>query len=253
MSKYDYNYGEETPKPKQKAASADAGLDIEIWDVLSALTLLFTVFLVFYFAAVFISPGAAYNVLKPRQFKITPTVTPTPLPLTLPPTWTPTVTPVLSETPTLFPTFTPIPTATPFSLIPPTKTPTVTKTPKAPYAITFEGIKSSIIHPEFGCDWQAVGGTIVDANNADMIGMIINLTGYYNGKALNELTVSGVAPAYGKSGFEFYLGNQPVSLKGQLYLQLLDQAGSPLSQRAPIDVYADCGQNLTLVRFVKNP
>jgi hypothetical protein len=257
MSKYDYNYGEE-PEPKKKTAAAPVkktggGMNVEIWDILSVVTLLFTGCLVAYFAAVFITPNASYNPLIPKSFKITPSVTPTAVPYTLPATWTPTPSPAVTAPATLFPTFTALPSATPFSLIPPTKTVQPSKTPKAPYTASFEGIKSTIIHPEFSCDWQAIGGTIVDANSADMIGMIINLTGIYDGRMMNELTVSGIAPAYGKSGFEFTLGKTPLSAKGQLFLQLLDQANVPLSTPIAIDVFSDCSQNLTLVRFVKNP
>jgi hypothetical protein len=256
MSKYDYNYGEE-PEPKKKPAAASApaqSLNIEIWDVLSVVTLLLTACLVVYFVAVFISPYAAYNVLPPkptatRFITATPTITP----IQLEATWTPTPPPVMTGSATFLPTFTALPSATSFSLIPPTKTPIPSKTPKAPYSVSFEGIKSTIIHPEFGCDWQAIGGTIVDVNNADMLFTTIVLTGYYNGKTMYELTFSNTAPAYGKSGFEFVLGDTPVASKGQLFLQLLDQNSVPLSSSVPIDTYSDCSQNLTLVRFVKNP
>jgi hypothetical protein len=86
-----------------------------------------------------------------------------------------------------------------------------------------------------------------------MIGMIVSLTGFYDGKSKNDPTISGIAPAYGKSGFEFFLGDKPISSKGLLVLQLLDQNSVPLSDLVRIDTYSDCSQNLTLVRFVKNP
>ncbi len=248
MSKYDYDDAP-PPAPKKQAASS-----FEVWDALSILTLLFTVVLIFYFVAVFRSPTAGYNFLKPKpkvnSFAL-PTLTATQIQLDA--TWTPTLTPEVTAISTLLPTFTLIPTSTPFSLLPPTKTPTITNTPKAPYTASFEGIKSTIIHPEFGCDWQAIGGTIVDANNADMLGMVISLTGFYDGKAKNELTVSGIAPAYGKSGFEFFLSEKPITSKGDLFLQLLDQNSVPASSPVLLDTFSDCSQNLTLVRFVKSP
>jgi hypothetical protein len=249
MSKYDYNYTD-APAPKKKPGSASK---IEIWDILSVATLLFTACLVLYFAAIFISPNAAYNFLKPKP-KVDPfaTATPTITPIQLDATWTPTSLPDVTETPTLLPTFTLEPSPTPFSLLPPTKTPTPTKTPRAAFSASFEGIKSTIIHPEFGCNWQAIGGTVVDANNADMLRMTIRLVGFYDGKAKNELTVSSIAPAYGVSGFEFFLGDKPIDSKDQLYLQLLDQNGVPQSDNLYVDTYSDCSQNLTLVRFVKN-
>jgi hypothetical protein len=66
-------------------------------------------------------------------------------------------------------------------------------------------------------------------------------------------TVSGIAPAYGKSGYEFFLGTVPIGSRGQLYLQIVDQAGLPLSDNIYIDTYNDCSKNLVLVRFKKNP
>jgi hypothetical protein len=93
----------------------------------------------------------------------------------------------------------------------------------------------------------------VDASNADMLRMTIRLEGKYNGKSKTELTVSSIAPAYGKSGYEFFLGTTPIASKGELKLQLLDQAGLPLSDVISIDTFNDCSKNLVLVRFKKNP
>jgi hypothetical protein len=246
MSKYDEN--SRKPAPKKQTSS------LEIWDVLSVAMLLLTLCLVLYFAAIFISPTASYNPLKPKP-RIDPLAPPTPTitPIQLEPTWTPTATPETTATATLLPTLTMIPSPTPFSMLPPTKTAEPTQAPKIPYSATIKAIDSTIIHPELGCKWQAIGGTVVDANNADMIGMTIRLVGFYGGKAKNELTVSSIAPAYGKSGFEFPLGTTPLSSKGELYLQLLDQAGATLSDNVYIDLYDDCERNLILVRFVKNP
>ncbi len=93
----------------------------------------------------------------------------------------------------------------------------------------------------------------MDANNADMLRMTIRLVGFYNNKTKNELTVSSIAPPYGQSGYKFSLGTVPISSKGQLYIQILDQAGLPLSDNIYIDTFNDCSKNLVLVRFKKNP
>jgi hypothetical protein len=98
-----------------------------------------------------------------------------------------------------------------------------------------------------------VGGTIVDANNADMLRITVRLVGFYNNKSKNELTVSSIAPAYGKSGYEFFLGTVPISSDGLLYIQILDQAGLPLSDNVYINTFNECSKNLALVRFKKNP
>jgi len=249
MSNYDYD---DTPAPKKRAK-------LEIWDMLSIATLFFTLCIGLYFAAVFFMPNSALIPFPPSGSGQNAFPTPTITQIQPESTWTATLPALLTETPTLLPTFTLEPTATPFSLVPPTKTstptkaPTPTSTPKAPFKGSFKGIDSTIIHPELGCSWQGIGGTVVDANNADMLRMTIRLVGTYNGKSKNELTVSSIAPAYGKSGFEFFLGNTPITSKGELYLQLLDQAGLPLSDNLYIDLSKDCSKNLVLVRFVKNP
>jgi hypothetical protein len=97
-----------------------------------------------------------------------------------------------------------------------------------------------------------VGGSVVDANNSDIIGMVIRISGKYNGKTVSMTTVSGVSPDYGKSGFEFVLGTVPIASSDDLYLQLLDQAGLPLADNVYIDTFNDCKKNLVLVRFKKN-
>lgn len=243
MSKYDYD---DSPPPPAKTS-----MRLDIWDMLSILVLLITLCIGGYFAAVFASPDASYNFLNPvRNQPPTPTITQ----IQPPPTWTstplgPTETPTL----TLVPTFTLEPSPTLVSLITPSITPTPTKTPKAAFSANVTYIDSTIIHPEAGCNWQGVAGTILDASNADMLGIAVRLTGFYNSKTKNELTVSGITPAYGKSGFEFFLGTVPISSDGLLSIQILDQAGLPLSGNITLNTFGDCSKNLALVKFKKNP
>jgi hypothetical protein len=246
MSKSTYSY-EETPAPQKKRSTP------EIWDVLSIVTLILTVCIGAYFVMIFLSPQSAFNPFKPGPINPYALPTATITPIQLDATWTVTPSPVVSKTPTLFPTYTLEPSATPFSLVTPSITFTPTATPKAPFSATVTYIASTIIHPEADCDWQGIGGTVVDASNADMLRMTISLSGRYNGKTKNELTVSSIAPAYGKSGWEFFLGTVPIASKGELYLQLLDQAGLPLSSKIYVDTYNDCSKNLVLVRLKKNP
>lgn len=242
MSKYDY-------EDYSSGGSAPSRLDI--WDMLSILTIVMILCIGAYSVAIYVTPNAAYNLLAPsRNQPPTPTITQ----LQPPATWTFTPPgPTETATLTLVPTFTLEPSATLVSLITPSDTPTPTQTPKAPFGATVTYIDSTIIHPEAACNWQGVAGTILDASNADMLGIAVRLTGFYNGKSKNELTVSGIAPAYGKSGFEFFLGTVPVPSDGLLTIQILDQAGLPLSGNITINTYGDCSKNLVLVKFKKNP
>lgn len=225
---------------------------LSIWDLFSVLVLLATLGIGAYFVFLFVNPATALNPLQPRI--PTPFLFPTGTitPIQLGSTWTPTFINV-TDTPTLAPTITLQPSATSFSLVPPTKTPAPTATPKAPYNVNVTAIESTIIHPESGCAWFGIGGTVVDANNAPMIYMTLRLVGTVNGKPINTLTVSGTALDYGQSGFEFYLGTAPVASNKLLNLQLLDQGGLPLADNVYIVTYNDCKKNLILVRFKKNP
>lgn len=242
MSKYDYN---DSKKSKSR---------MDLWDMLSIFLLLITVCIGLYFVAIYMSPNAAYNPFSPARAAANFLPTPTITQIQLLPTWTSTQQ-AATEIPTLtlVPTFTLEPSPTVVSLITPSRTPTPTATPKAPFTATVTYIDSTIIYPEAGCNWQGIAGTVVDAKNADMIGITIRVTGFYNGKTKNELTVSGIAPAFGKSGFEFFLSAVPISSDGLLSIQILDQAGLPLSSIIEIDTFSDCSKNLVLVKFKKNP
>ncbi len=244
MSKYDYD---DSPAPKR-------GSSLAIWDVLSIFTLILTLCVAAYFVVIYLRPESAINPLNPRRKDYLLPPTPTITQIQLLPTWTSTpINESVTETPTLLPTFTLEPTSTLLSLVTPSITPSPTKTPKAPFSASVTYIDSTIIHPDLGCNWQGVGGTIVDSNNADMLRITVRLVGYYNNKTKNELTVSSIAPAYGQSGYEFFLGTVPISSDGLLYIQILDQAGLPLSDNVYIDTFNDCSKNLVLVRFKKNP
>jgi hypothetical protein len=243
MSNYNYNY-DDTPAAKPKRR-------LDIWDMMSILVLIITAFIGVFFLLIFLFPDSGFNPYPPGLANASPT--PTITPIQLDSTWTPTPSPFVTETQTLLPTLTLEPSATLLSLVTPSDTPLPTKTPKRPFSATVTYIDSTIIHPDLACNWQGVGGTVVDANSADITGVVIRLVGMYNGKSKSEPTVTGVAPAYGKSGYEFFLGTVPISSKGELYIQILDQAGLPLSDNITIDTFNDCSKNLVLVRFKKNP
>jgi hypothetical protein len=243
MSKYDYPDPNSAPPPSGAPR-------LELWDMLSILVVLITVCIGAYFLLIFLNPLSDLNPLKNVDPKALPTFTITPIQLAA--TWTasPTIEPTITETPR--PTFTPLASPTFFSLIPPTSTSTVTATPKAPFSANVSAISSTIFHPDAACNWLGVGGTVVDAKNTDMRLISVRLVGTLNGKRVDMLTASATALAYGKSGFEFYLGNVPISSKDALYIQLLDQAGLPLSDNIYIATFNDCNKNLILVRFKMN-
>ena len=230
-----------------------------LWNVLTLGVLLLTLCVCCYFVMVFASPYSALNPFppeKPVSLLVLPTATWTPISLGA--TWTPSATPPPVEQPTLRPTFTPIFTNTPPKLY--TDTPTETNTPEdtatplpeptgVPFAVTVKYVDSTIMHPESSCSFFGVGGSVFDLQGNPFKGMVIKLEGSAGGKFYSQLTVSGTSPAYGQSGFEFALGSKPADSHGTMTIQLLDQAGLPLSGVTAFDTYADCSKNLPIVRF----
>ena len=240
----------------QKKSSGFSMPAIGLWDILTVFVLLVTVCLGVYFIQIFLDPGSSSNLLKPAW-----TPTPTITPIQMEPTWTPTATVYVPPTATLLPSITPPATLTPANFVPATEapeataTPTITPTPKALFSVSSVNSIESIIIPhllEAGCAWQGVGGTVDDQNSGPIIGIVVRLAGTYDGKSVELTTVSGISPEYGKSGFEFVLGDTPLDSRDKVYVQLLDQAGLPLSEEIYIDTSSDCKKNLVLVRFKKN-
>ena len=225
---------------------------MQVWDILSIAVLALTACIAGYFVLIFFDPNSSLNLLPPGGGPAD-IPTNTPAPIKLEPTWTASPTLEMTPTNTLPPTWTPIPTNTSFSLVPPTRTPRPSATPKAPFtAISVQQVESTIIHPEFACNWAGIGGTVVDANNSHVIGTVVVLRGFLNGNTVDFTTVTGVNKEYGQSGYEFVLGNAPIASNKTLYVQLVDLSGIPLSDKVEITTSADCSKNLVLVRFKKN-
>lgn len=240
----DFNFdGKPAPAPRRAGG-------MQMYDMLSILVLILTCCLAAYFVFVFMNPESGLNFLPPGGRGLKPP-TPTITPLQLEATWTasPTIEVTPSDTPR--PTFTPFFTNTPFSLVPPTRTPRPTSTPKAPFGATTSQVESTLIHPELGCSWAGIGGTVVDARNSPLIGFVVVLRGALSGSTIEQQTVSGINKEYGQSGFEFVLGNAPVA-STTLYVQLVDLSGIPLSDKISVPTSSDCTKNLVLVRFKKN-
>lgn len=225
---------------------------MQMWDMLSILALILTACVGAYFVYIFITPSSPFNILPPGG-RGSQAATATTTPLRLQATWTasPTVEVTPSDTPR--PTFTPFFTNTPFSLVPPTKTPQPSPTPRAPFSAGAPTqVESTLIHPDLACNWAGIGGTVVDANNSPVIGTVVVLRGTLNGSTIEQQTVSGINKEYGPSGFEFVIGNAPIVSDKTLYVQMVDQQNTPLSDPVQISTSTDCSKNLVMVRFKRN-
>lgn len=231
------------------------GFKLQLLDIVTIIVLLITLCIGIVFITIFVNPGVAWNPFKPIEYVYPPTQTP----IEMSPTWTPqpTIEPTTTNTP--IPSLTIAPTNTAVLMVPPTRTPrptrtpTLSPTPKAPFSSGDPVyVASTIIHPDQACNWLGVGGTVDDQNNSPIVGIVVRLTGRLDGKNIDMKNLSGINLEYGKSGFEFFLGTVPLNSRDDLYVQLLDQAGLPLSEKVFINTYNDCEKNLVLVRFKKN-
>jgi hypothetical protein len=84
-----------------------------------------------------------------------------------------------------------------------------------------------------------------------MVGVTIMMGGYFNGRTVNQLSLTGTALQYGQAGYEFLLAEAPVNSRGQIWVQLYDQSLVPLSDRIYVDTFEDCERNMVLVNFRK--
>lgn len=247
----DMDYLEEVPEPQQ-------GFSREmVWDIAALLLVLGACLLGVVFLVIFINPYVGFNPLPPpTPVPVFQTPTPTITPRALPPTWTPTppatFTPTVTPRPLDFVTNTPITGAVITSIYTATPTSVATDTPVPvgmPFQATVQSLDGAIVHPEKNCLWMGVGGEAYDLNGEPIIGLTVHLAGTLEGKELDMYTVTGVAPQYGRGGYEFTLADRPIESTKTLYIELLDQAGLPLSEKIYFSTFPDCNKTLTLIRF----
>lgn len=223
------------------------------WNLLTLFVILVTVGLIGLFLVLYSNPYIALNPFPPPTMPVLATAPQsTATPVKLPPTWTPTARPTqtplatnttIAEIPTLAPTAT-------VELIP-----FFTDAPEAtdlPYAIEGEpaAMANTVFHPGEGCDWQGVAGRVVDLQGRPVVGIVVKLTGLYEGRTIDMTTLTGGAAAwYGDSGYEFILGDEPIGSNGMLAVQLHDQALMPVSNRVIFSTYSTCDKNLIIINF----
>jgi hypothetical protein len=227
-----------------------------VWNILTILVLILVLFVAGVFLLIFINPNTGLNPFPPPTLPAAialPTLTPTPRGV-LPATWTPEPTLEPSQTPTPRPTATALPTETPFSLFPDTATPTETQLPGSMPFDVAQGspaaIASTTFHPEAACNWMGVAGQVLNLSGAPVsTGIIIKLGGVLSGKFIDLTSLTGTARQYGEAGYEIMLADKPAASNGTLWVQLVDQAGLPLSDRIYFDTYDDCNKNLIFINF----
>lgn len=244
---------------RRKAARGRRGRQADgLWNLLTALVWLATVSVVVIYSLIYANPGTPLNPFKPAGIVPEPTLASA---LVLP---TETASPTITETPrrgpatrTPTPTRTPVtPTATftPTATVTPTVTPGPSATPtiNSPYPFILGGEPVVLAANTFPAHEECklwVAGQTYDINKAPMVGVVVMMGGYINGKNLYEFSLTGTALQYGPSGYEFTVANAPANSSGSVWIQLFDQSQYPLSERVLLDTFEDCNRNLILVNF----
>jgi hypothetical protein len=216
------------------------------------------------YLVIFLNPQFGLNPFPPNSnaqalATFAPTLTPQPT-YTPRPTSTNTPTPTNTPRPTRTPTNTATPrptlnltiTGTPRNFLA-TRTPTPTATPtvgptKSPFNYTAEVLYQRA--QLYGSNWSGIAGLIFGLDLKHQPGIGIKAWGDEPLGPEGQLLPSGTATQYGPSGFEFTLGDKPVS--GKYNVQLLDSNGAPISPIVEIELKGDPRANLAYVIFRQN-
>ena len=219
-------------------------------NVLSGIFVSGTVVVALLFALIFINPHSGLNPLPPPTIPaLVLTNTPTPTPKGgLPSTWTPTI------APTITPTKTPIPSDTPE----PTPEDTAIPIPNLEIGTSFSvqvGSPShteNSAHPESGCNWLGVAGQVFDSDGLPVSGLKVESGGILGEIEISGSTLTGEAPVYGEGGYEIVLHDTPVSSDGDIWIQLMDNANLPFSEKVYFQTFDSCDSNLVKINFAQN-
>jgi hypothetical protein len=236
---------------------------------LSLILLLLTPIVFVCYLLIFTIPSLPLNPFPPQAqaaiATFAPTLTPQPT-YTRTPTPTHTNTPTNTPRPTLTPTITNTPrptldlrstgtkiTSTPRGFVPPTRTSTPTITPTAgptqsPFKYTAEVLYQTA--QLYGTNWSGIAGLVFGLDLKHQAGIGVKAWGDDPLGPAGQLLPSGTATQYGPSGFEFTLGDKPIS--GTYYVQLLGSNGELLSPAVEIDLKGDPRANLAYIIFRQN-
>ena len=119
--------------------------------------------------------------------------------------------------------------------------PTLSPTPGFP----FSGRVVFITNPDGrgGCAWSSISGTVVDFAGAAVVGYGVRIIG----ENLDTTLATGSDRGAGAGGFELQLGTQAAI--ASFNVQLLDAAGTPVSDVIAVVTRDDCQFNIAAVRF----
>jgi hypothetical protein len=213
-------------------------------NILTVLIILTTIGAGTVFAIVFVNPYWDINPYPPPTMPATlgspsPTVTAA---VTLPVTWTPGPTITPSQTPTITLT----PTITPTSEY---ATPVVEEMPFA-LQIGSPARIQNYIRVDEACNWMGIGGQVFNLNGEPIIELTVHLVGELDGlEPFDLFALTGSSTELGPGGYLFEIADHPIASQGDVWIQLDDGSGNPLSDVIYLDTSDSCTENLILVNF----
>ncbi len=217
-----------------------------VFNILTVIVLLTTVFVGIVLVVVFVNPQISINPFPPPTMLPTlgsPTPTQTPA-ITLPPVWTPTQT----EEAGTEPEATPSPTKEP-------PTATVTETPEevAEYPFVLQVGSPALIENFIngsGCEFMGVFGQVFNQDNQPILELTVHLGGELEGIGEIDLySLTGSELDAGPGGYLFNVATAPIASAGTLWIQLEDGSGNPISEQVYLDTSDSCSENLILVNW----
>ncbi len=139
--------------------------------------------------------------------------------------------------------------------LPPTETPETTPTeevsttsyvlqPGSPlYLMNF-------VHPAAECSWTGVAGQVFDSGGNPLTGLLVIADQGDLTSGNQWAAQTGLAADYGPGGYEIQVMDHVEDSTQAFWVQIVGQAGQPLSERVYFDTFQDCSRNLVLVNFV---
>jgi hypothetical protein len=125
--------------------------------------------------------------------------------------------------------------------------PTFALTDTGEYPYQVQGLPAAmantVFHRTRAANGQGVAGTVVDLQGKTLVGVLVRLPVCNHGRTMDMNTLSGGASALvGESGYEFFLGSDPIATSNTLAVQLVDQALMPISPRVVFNTYEECNK-----------
>ncbi|MBN2047887.1 MAG: hypothetical protein JW750_08605 [Anaerolineaceae bacterium] len=153
------------------------------------------------------------------------------------------------------------PTATPTLTTPPTQEPTQTQPPPTETAVPVvyeyqiqQGSPAyipNVHHLDRSGAWMGAAGQVFAADGKPVDYVVVIVKGELGGKPLEIMSMTGVAPHIGPSGYEIELTDKPVDSTQALTIGLYDLAGKQLSELYRFDTFADASKHEIIINFVK--